>query len=82
VLGPYGIRVNAVLPGTIESTMIEGMDHDAMAAGILLRRIGTPDDVTRLSLWLASDQSAGQRRRLRARRWRPRFHARGGRRCQ
>jgi 3alpha(or 20beta)-hydroxysteroid dehydrogenase len=57
-LGPYGIRVNAVLPGTIESTMIEGMDRDAASARIPLRRIGTPDDVARLSLWLASDDSA------------------------
>jgi 3alpha(or 20beta)-hydroxysteroid dehydrogenase len=57
-LGPYGIRVNAVLPGTIESTMIEGMDVAAASAGIPLRRIGTPDEVARLSLWLASDDSA------------------------
>ncbi len=57
-LGPYGIRVNAVLPGTIESTMIEGMDRDAAIARIPMRRIGTPDDVARLSLWLASDDSA------------------------
>jgi 3alpha(or 20beta)-hydroxysteroid dehydrogenase len=57
-LGPYGIRVNAVLPGTIESTMIEGMDQGAMTAAIPLRRLGTPDDVARLSLWLASDDSA------------------------
>jgi 3alpha(or 20beta)-hydroxysteroid dehydrogenase len=57
-LGPHGIRVNAVLPGTIESTMIEGMDRDAAIARIPLRRIGTPDEVARLSLWLASDESA------------------------
>jgi 3alpha(or 20beta)-hydroxysteroid dehydrogenase len=57
-LGPFGIRVNAVLPGTIESRMIEGMDHDAMAGAIPLRRIGARDDVARLTLWLASDESS------------------------
>jgi 3alpha(or 20beta)-hydroxysteroid dehydrogenase len=57
-LGPFGIRVNAVLPGTIESRMIEGMDHDAMASTIPLRRIGERSDVARLTLWLASDESS------------------------
>lgn len=33
-LGPYGVRVNAVLPGTIESRMIEGQDRDAMLSCI------------------------------------------------
>jgi 3alpha(or 20beta)-hydroxysteroid dehydrogenase len=56
-LGPFGIRVNAVLPGTIESRMIEGIDRDAMTAVIPLRRIGVPEDVARLTLWLASDES-------------------------
>ena len=57
-LGPFGIRVNAVLPGTIESQMIEGLDRDAMASAIPLRRIGVPEDVARLTLWLASDESS------------------------
>jgi 3alpha(or 20beta)-hydroxysteroid dehydrogenase len=57
-LGPFGVRVNAILPGTIESRMIEGQDHATMAASIPLRRIGQREDVARLTLWLASDESA------------------------
>jgi 3alpha(or 20beta)-hydroxysteroid dehydrogenase len=56
-LGPFGIRVNAVLPGTIESRMIEGQDRDALASAIPLRRVGERADVARLTLWLASDES-------------------------
>jgi 3alpha(or 20beta)-hydroxysteroid dehydrogenase len=57
-LGPFGIRVNAILPGTIESRMIEGHDRDVLARTIPLGRIGARDDVARLTLWLASDESA------------------------
>lgn len=57
-LGPYGVRVNAILPGTIESRMIEGQDPDQLARLIPLRRIGEREDVARLTLWLASDESS------------------------
>lgn len=57
-LGPFGVRVNAILPGTIRSKMIEGMDLDAFAQAIPLRRIAEPVEVARLALWLASDESA------------------------
>ena len=57
-LGPFGIRVNAVLPGTIESRMIEGLDRDALASTIPLGRIGVREEVARLTLWLASDESS------------------------
>ena len=57
-LGPFGIRVNAVLPGTIESRMIEDLDRDALANTIPLGRIGVREEVARLTLWLASDESS------------------------
>jgi 3alpha(or 20beta)-hydroxysteroid dehydrogenase len=57
-LGPSGVRVNAVLPGVIDSEMVADLNKDAMLPGIPLRRIGQPADVARLTLWLASDESA------------------------
>jgi 3alpha(or 20beta)-hydroxysteroid dehydrogenase len=38
--------------------MIEGLDRDAISTAIPLRRIGVPEDVARLTLWLASDESS------------------------
>jgi 3alpha(or 20beta)-hydroxysteroid dehydrogenase len=57
-LGRHGIRVNAVLPGTIESRMIEGQNRDAMISRIPLGRIADPIEVAHMSLWLASDDSS------------------------
>jgi 3alpha(or 20beta)-hydroxysteroid dehydrogenase len=57
-LGRYGVRVNAVLPGTIETAMIEGRDLSGFASRTPLRRVGRPEEVAKLSLWLASEDSA------------------------
>jgi 3alpha(or 20beta)-hydroxysteroid dehydrogenase len=57
-LGPHGIRVNAVLPGSIESRMIESMDHDVLARAATLGRVAEPVEIAKVSLWLASDESA------------------------
>jgi 3alpha(or 20beta)-hydroxysteroid dehydrogenase len=57
-LGRHGVRVNAVLPGSVDSRMIAQLDHDEMAARIPLGRIARPAEVAKLSLWLASDESA------------------------
>tara|TARA_R110002020_G_scaffold53338_6_gene149307 strand:- start:9512 stop:10291 length:780 start_codon:yes stop_codon:yes gene_type:complete len=62
-LGPHGIRVNAVCPGVIETTLgVPGLESgggasavDRFAARIPLRRIGQPEDVAEVVLFLASD---------------------------
>lgn len=59
-LGPDGIRVNAVLPGAIEGTGMHGGETPdaALLQAIPLRRSGRKDEVSRLLVFLASDESA------------------------
>ena len=60
-LGPSGITVNAIAPGVIETDMNKQLSDDDIA---LLRdetplmRIGTPGDVARGALFLASDNAS------------------------
>lgn len=59
-LGVYGITVNAVAPGLIDTEMTQEMD-DAFKNKLLdncsLKRIGTPEDVAGVVLFLASGLS-------------------------
>lgn len=68
-LGGYGIRVNSVHPGSIDTPMIRNMGgdldealpteaFDAFVKRLPVRRLGTPEDVAGLVLFLASDESA------------------------
>ncbi len=60
-LGPYGIRVNCVAPGAIaiERTEQEAPGYsDAWARLTPLRRIGTPQDVGDLVVFLATKEAA------------------------
>ncbi|MCX6290204.1 MAG: SDR family NAD(P)-dependent oxidoreductase [Bacteroidetes bacterium] len=60
-LASLNIRVNAVAPGFIDTEMTQSMDqrfHEKNIQSIGMKRIGTPDDVARTILFLASDLSA------------------------
>jgi 3-oxoacyl-[acyl-carrier protein] reductase len=57
-LAPTGVRVNAVAPGFIDTDMIRHLKPGVKAerlASIAMQRIGTPDDVANVVLFLASD---------------------------
>jgi 3-oxoacyl-[acyl-carrier protein] reductase len=63
-LGPRKIRVNAVAPGTTESEgtsdlhLFEGDEGKRVIASTPLGRLGTPADIARVVVLLASDDSA------------------------
>jgi 3alpha(or 20beta)-hydroxysteroid dehydrogenase len=56
-LGPFGIRVNSIHPGIIDTPMMEGYPLDEFAKNVPLGRYAGPEEVARLALWLASDAS-------------------------
>lgn len=60
-LGSRGIRANAIAPGFIETEMTHALSDDQRikwAENIPLRRGGTPEEVAKVALFLASDLSS------------------------
>lgn len=62
-LGPYGITVNAVLPGTVETdinrdALADPAVRDYWAKRTPLGRLGQPDDIAGPALFFATDDSA------------------------
>ena len=62
-LGPYNITANNIAPGAIATPintkmMANKSELDALLANIPLGRMGTPEDVAGLALFLASDDGA------------------------
>ena len=61
-LGPRGIRVNAIAPGSVPTPATEGFvtpeQYEQRARNIPLRRNGTPEDVASAVAFLLSDEAA------------------------
>lgn len=62
-LAPYGIRVNAVGPGTIETPMSAALTDDEgtfakVVARTPLGRLGQPDEIAAVVAWLASQEAS------------------------
>jgi 3-oxoacyl-[acyl-carrier protein] reductase len=60
-LAPFGITVNAVLPGNIMTEGLAGMGEDyirGMEAAVPMRRLGTVADIANAVLYFASDEAA------------------------
>ena len=61
-LGAFGVNVNALAPGLIETTMLkesEARDKiiDMAMAEIVLKRVGQPEDLANVAVFLASDKA-------------------------
>jgi 3-oxoacyl-[acyl-carrier protein] reductase len=59
-LAPKGIRVNAIAPGFIDTDMVRGMPADLYQQrleSIAMGRIGRPEDVANVAVFLACDLS-------------------------
>ncbi|MEW6419140.1 MAG: 3-oxoacyl-[acyl-carrier-protein] reductase [Nitrospirota bacterium] len=60
-LGRYGIRVNAIAPGVIETDIIDSLPEDVknnFLTNIPLKRYGRPEEVASVVKFLASDEAS------------------------
>ena len=60
-LAPFGIRVNAVAPGIIETDMVKSLPKEMiepLIKTIPLGRVGKPEDISNAFLFLASDMAS------------------------
>ncbi len=63
--GPQNIRVNAILPGAVETAMYKAANETAEQQAYLtnlhaLKRVASPDELAHAALYLASDASSFQ----------------------
>jgi NAD(P)-dependent dehydrogenase (short-subunit alcohol dehydrogenase family) len=60
---PYGVRVNAVAPGPIETELLNRFAGSedrkvAVAAGVPLKRLGRPEEIAETIVFIASDKAS------------------------
>jgi NAD(P)-dependent dehydrogenase (short-subunit alcohol dehydrogenase family) len=61
--GRYNIRVNCICPGSIDTPMVEritggrGMTPEAIKRASVFSRVGKPEEIANMALFLASDES-------------------------
>ena len=61
--GPSGVRVNAILPGAVDTDMYRTMNNTSQSQAFItglhaLKRVAKPEELARSVLYLASDDSA------------------------
>lgn len=56
--GPYGIRVNAIAPGEIKTSILSPETEKKLLPEIPMRRLGTPEEVAKTIYFLCSEQSS------------------------
>jgi 3-oxoacyl-[acyl-carrier protein] reductase len=54
-MAPYGVRVNAICPGWIDSGHFDDSKKEKILASIPIGRIGRPEEVSELLQWLIFD---------------------------
>jgi len=60
-LAPHGIRVNCVAPGLIETEILAGVEPatlERLIEATPMKRIGTPEEIAKMVLFLLSDESS------------------------
>lgn len=60
-LAPFGIRVNAILPGVVETPIAAARihaDRERVCRQIALQRVGQPEELSKLYVFLASDAAS------------------------
>ena len=60
-LAPYGIRVNVIFPGAVDTPMLR-LNSEPFNAMLIemtpLKRLGTPEEIAKATLFLASDDAS------------------------
>ena len=60
-LGPKGVRVNTVVPGTVATQILDTIPKDVLAQiekGCWMKRIGRPEELANVYAFLASDEAS------------------------